>query len=429
MALSKIKTNSIADNAITSTKIGVDVIVAEDLASNSITVAEIASNAVTTAKIADANVTTDKLATTLTVTHALGSASTPSITFTGDTNTGIFSPAADTLAFAEGGVEVMRIDASGNVGINTTSPGIKLGVVDTSAGAATFPTIIGNRGTTVGTQVNFGLQTYDAGSAGITNVIGSVTTSASSGAGSADMVFQTTSSGTRAERMRITAAGVVSKTMTADGIAFQVKGSYSGNPSLIELGQSSSDAYLQLWDATRSTSTKLQPWSSGINWFTGSSGFGGTTTTATYPISVSQGVPVGSGGNAKIKIGNHVIRSQANDDLYLYGYNGETTGALLYVGGYYTFSARSIKSNIVKLENSLDKICQLNGYSYTITETGRDDIGLIADEVEAVFPDLVSHNDETGEPNSVDYTSLVAVLIEAVKELKAEFDEYKRTHP
>jgi hypothetical protein len=39
MALSKIKTNSIADNAITSTKIGVDVIVAEDLANNSITVA------------------------------------------------------------------------------------------------------------------------------------------------------------------------------------------------------------------------------------------------------------------------------------------------------------------------------------------------------------------------------------------------------
>jgi hypothetical protein len=51
MALSKIKTNSIADNAITSTKIGVDVIVAEDLASNSITVAEIASEAVTAAKI------------------------------------------------------------------------------------------------------------------------------------------------------------------------------------------------------------------------------------------------------------------------------------------------------------------------------------------------------------------------------------------
>ena len=55
-----------------------------------------------------------------TVPFALGSASSPSITFTGDTNTGIFSPGADTIAFAEGGVESMRIDSSGQVGINRT---------------------------------------------------------------------------------------------------------------------------------------------------------------------------------------------------------------------------------------------------------------------------------------------------------------------
>ena len=123
---------------IVSRSIGVDVIVAEDLADNSITAAEItngavtadklASNSVTTAKITDANVTTAKLATDLVVTHALGSASTPSITFTGDTNTGIFSPAADTLAFAEGGAEVARFDSSGNLGVGTNSPNYKLEV-------------------------------------------------------------------------------------------------------------------------------------------------------------------------------------------------------------------------------------------------------------------------------------------------------------
>ena len=46
-----------------------------------------------------------------------GSAAAPSITNTGDTNTGIFFPAADTIAFSEGGVESMRIDASGNLGL------------------------------------------------------------------------------------------------------------------------------------------------------------------------------------------------------------------------------------------------------------------------------------------------------------------------
>ena len=60
--------------------------------------------------------------------HAAGSAAAPTITATGDTNTGIFFPAADTIAFAEGGAEAMRIDSSGNVGIGTSSPSAKLDV-------------------------------------------------------------------------------------------------------------------------------------------------------------------------------------------------------------------------------------------------------------------------------------------------------------
>jgi hypothetical protein len=50
-----------------------------------------------------------------TIEFADGSASTPSITNSGDTNTGIFFPAADTIAFAEGGTEAMRLDSSGRV--------------------------------------------------------------------------------------------------------------------------------------------------------------------------------------------------------------------------------------------------------------------------------------------------------------------------
>jgi hypothetical protein len=50
-----------------------------------------------------------------------GAVGTPSLTTSGDTNTGIFFPAADTIAFTEGGTEAMRMDSSGNVLVGTTA--------------------------------------------------------------------------------------------------------------------------------------------------------------------------------------------------------------------------------------------------------------------------------------------------------------------
>ena len=78
----------------------------------------------TTGTIATLNSTTGTIptlvATTL-ITTGTGTAAAPAIVPTGDTNTGIFFPAADTIAFAEGGAEVMRINSSSNIGIGFTT--------------------------------------------------------------------------------------------------------------------------------------------------------------------------------------------------------------------------------------------------------------------------------------------------------------------
>jgi hypothetical protein len=91
-----------------------------------------------------------------------GTVSLPAITTTGDTNTGIFFPAADTIGFAEGGTERMRIDSDGNVLVGTT--GISTGTfkgIQNAAGGAGANYLSRNSSGTAGRQWNFGMNSSD----------------------------------------------------------------------------------------------------------------------------------------------------------------------------------------------------------------------------------------------------------------------------
>ena len=109
-----------------------------------------------------------------------------------------------------------------------------------------------------------------------------------------------------------------------------------------------------------------------------------------------------------------------NSNLYL---DFGSTGDSLKVAGdvvAYVSSDKRYKDNIVNISNPLDKLNKINGVSFTWNEishkeTGKKDIGVIAQEIEEVFPEIVETRDNGYK--AVDYPKLTALLIESIKEL------------
>jgi hypothetical protein len=84
--------------------------------------------------------------------------------------------------------------------------------------------------------------------------------------------------------------------------------------------------------------------------------------------------------------------------------------------GWNVYSSRRWKTNIETLHGALDKVNRLRGVSYDTKNTGEHEIGVIAEEVGAVVPEVVSWEDNGKDARSVDYARLTALLIEATKE-------------
>lgn len=79
-------------------------------------------------------------------------------------------------------------------------------------------------------------------------------------------------------------------------------------------------------------------------------------------------------------------------------------------------SDASLKENLNIIESPLDKISQLNGYTFNWKKNKRESVGIVAQEVEKVLPQVVIT--DTNGIKKVSYDSLIPLLIEAIKELK-----------
>ena len=115
----------------------------------------------------------------------------------------------------------------------------------------------------------------------------------------------------------------------------------------------------------------------------------------------------------------------------------DDSGNCTATGNVTAYSDARLKTNVNTIDNALDIVDQLRGVSFDWIESGKHSIGVIAQEVEKVLPELVitqevtdgqteeNPNPETKEIKSVDYGKMVGVLINAIKELRAEVDELK----
>jgi len=384
----------------------------------------------TTAVTVDAsqNVTlAGTLTTTGVTTFQAGTAALPAITTTGDTNTGIFFPAADTIAFSEGGAEAMRIDSSGNLGIGTSSP---------TGGANRVVDVYGSGSS----AINF----HNATS-GTTATDGGVV-----GQYGSDLVLYNYEAGiiqfgtSNLERARIDSSGNLGlgiSPVSQNGKVFHIDGgagaadirlTNNATGSAINNGfifsLQGSDNYLYNFENAAmvfgTNNTERARIDSSGNLLVGTTTYGGASNVAGFGANPVGQIAVERGGGAA----GVFNRFSSDGNLVVFRRQGTTVGSIdvtTTATAYVTSSDYRLKENIAPMTGALAKVAALKPVTYKWKADGSDGEGFIAHELQAICPDAVTGQkdavDAEGKPvyQGVDTSFLVATLTAAIQEQQA----------
>jgi hypothetical protein len=145
------------------------------------------------------------------------------------------------------------------------------------------------------------------------------------------------------------------------------------------------------------------------------------TSVALNPITGVGTITIDGGRNIDDIAAPNQVLYKNSSNIVTGSVNLTFNGTNLVCGGTVTANSdESLKENVKIIENALDKVVGLRGVEFDYKETGEHSIGLIAQEVEEILPDLVYESEEG--IKSVAYQNIVAVLIEAVKEQQIQIN-------
>ena len=138
-----------------------------------------------------------------------------------------------------------------------------------------------------------------------------------------------------------------------------------------------------------------------------------------YPASNPNGYTTNVGDITGVTAGNGLTGGGASGSVTL-SMSGSYTGDFTASGDVTAFSDERLKSNVKTIDSALEKVQNLRGV--TFDKDGREGLGVIAQEVQAVIPQVVMENEEY---LSVAYGNMVGLLIEAIKEQQVQIEELK----